>query len=199
MLRNRLAKLARVVSRQAQVFVPSPPAGSLDTLGADDPISATGPRVRAAKPVDVPLVLPMVEKISALHQGWDPSRFAVVEHFTSRSGRWLGEVAADPHGIFLVAEADGRLVGFLIGTIDQSVPIYRVVQFGCVRELWVDEKYRRAGVGRMLMNRAIERFLALGIPQIRLETAAVNEPARAFFTSCGFRPSTVEMLLERQM
>ena len=34
------------------------------------------------------------------------------------------------------------------------------------------------------------------IKQIRLETAAANEAARALFRSCGFRVSTVEMTLE---
>ena len=43
---------------------------------------------------------------------------------------------------------------------------------------------------------AIEKFREIGVKQIRLDTAAKNDAARALFASCGFRPSTTEMLLE---
>jgi ribosomal protein S18 acetylase RimI-like enzyme len=43
---------------------------------------------------------------------------------------------------------------------------------------------------------AIERFRAMGATQVRLETAAANDPARKLFESCGFRSATIEMLLE---
>jgi ribosomal protein S18 acetylase RimI-like enzyme len=43
---------------------------------------------------------------------------------------------------------------------------------------------------------AIEKFREMGVKQIRLDTAAKNDAARALFASCGFRASTTEMLLE---
>ena len=43
---------------------------------------------------------------------------------------------------------------------------------------------------------AMEQFRALGCPQVRLETAAANEPARKLFANCGFRTASVEMLVE---
>ena len=43
---------------------------------------------------------------------------------------------------------------------------------------------------------AVERFRAIGVTQIRLDTAAANEAARKLFASCGFRTSVVEMLRE---
>ena len=43
---------------------------------------------------------------------------------------------------------------------------------------------------------AIEQFRAMGLKQIRLDTAAKNDAARGLFGNCGFRISTSEMLLE---
>ena len=43
---------------------------------------------------------------------------------------------------------------------------------------------------------AMEKFRDLGMKQIRLETAAANEPARKLFASCGFRNASTEMLAE---
>jgi RimJ/RimL family protein N-acetyltransferase len=42
----------------------------------------------------------------------------------------------------------------------------------------------------------VSRFGQLGVTQIRLDTAAANEPARRLFASVGFRPSVIEMLRE---
>jgi ribosomal protein S18 acetylase RimI-like enzyme len=44
--------------------------------------------------------------------------------------------------------------------------------------------------------RAIEAFRAIGVTQIRLDTAANNDAARQLFEACGFRPSVTEMLRE---
>jgi ribosomal protein S18 acetylase RimI-like enzyme len=60
----------------------------------------------------------------------------------------------------------------------------------------VEEDYRHEGIGRQLTAVAVERFAALGIEQIRLDTAAANDAARSLFAACGFRPSATEMLLE---
>jgi ribosomal protein S18 acetylase RimI-like enzyme len=141
----------------------------------------------------------MVEKICALHQRWDPAKFGFVDHVVSMYGKWLTAQAKDSRSVFLVAAADGRFVAFLIGTVERAVPICRPSEYGFVRDLWVEEDYRREGVGRKVMQAAIGRFGALGIAQIRLETAAANEPARAFFASCGFRPSATEMLIEQPL
>ena len=43
---------------------------------------------------------------------------------------------------------------------------------------------------------AVERFREMGVPQVRGDTAACNEAARKLLLSCGFRVSTVEMLVE---
>ena len=51
--------------------------------------------IRAGKPSDVPAILPMVEKICALHQGWDPAKFGFVDHVVSMYGKWLTAQAKD--------------------------------------------------------------------------------------------------------
>jgi RimJ/RimL family protein N-acetyltransferase len=47
-----------------------------------------------------------------------------------------------------------------------------------------------------MVTLCVERFREIGIPQIRCDTAWENPAARELFTRCGFRPSTVEMLIE---
>jgi len=151
---------------------------------------------RPAKPEDVPTVLPMVAKIAALHESWDPAKFGYIPHPEEKYRNWMITRCSDARSVFLVAERENRLVGFLVGTVEAEVPIYRLKEFGFIHDIWVEEDYRHEGAARQLVMLAIERFREIGVSQIRGDTAAVNEPARKLLGSCGFRPSTTEMLLE---
>src|SRR5947209_5612511 len=153
--------------------------------------------IRPAVADDVPAVLPMVAQIAALHEQWDPAKYGFLPNPGERYRGWLTARATDPRAVFLVAEREpGKLVGFLIGTVEHEIPIYRLKEFGFVHDVWVEPDYRHEGVGRQLTMMAVERFRAIGVRQIRLDTAAANEAARALFAACGFRPSVTEMLLE---
>jgi ribosomal protein S18 acetylase RimI-like enzyme len=154
-------------------------------------------QLRPATPEDVPAVLPMVAQLAALHEQWDPQRYDYRPDVLEMYRRWLAARAEDLHSVFLVAERQpGRLVGFLIGTIEATIPIYRLRQIGYIHDVWIEPGYRNQGLGRQLIMLAIEKFRQLGMKQVRLETAPANEAARAMFRSCGFRVSSIEMLVE---
>lgn len=165
--------------------------------------------VRPATPSDVLAVLPMVAAICELHEAWDYARYATRDDVVDMYARWLPERAADPRSVFLVAheqvwssqsgdaaDAGRPLMGFLIGTVERAIPIYRVAEFGFIHDLWVEPAARSRGLGAMLVSVAIARFREIGVAQIRLETSLANEQARRLFTQSGFRVSTIDMLLE---
>lgn len=151
---------------------------------------------RPATPEDVPAVLPMVQQLASLHEQWDPQRYDYKPSAASMYDRWLRARAVDRRSVFLVAERESRLVGFLIATTEETIPIYRLAETGFIHDLWIEPQYRNEGIGRQLTMLAIEKFREKGIRQIRLETAANNEAARALFKACGFRVSSIEMLVE---
>lgn len=158
--------------------------------------------IRPATPADVPSVLPMVERICALHERWDQAKYGFREKPAERYRRWLTARTTDPRAVFLVAERPAMLqdvpflAGFLIGTVEREIPIYRLAEYGFIHDLWVEPTYRNEGIGRQMVMLAIERFREIGVEQIRLDTAAQNDVGRGLFESCGFRPSVQEMLLE---
>lgn len=159
--------------------------------------------IRPATPADVPAVLPMVAKTCALHEQWDPAKYGFRDNPAEMYRRWLTARAGDPRAVFLVAERSDVmlkevpfLVGFLIGTVEREIPIYRLEEYGFIHDLWIESAYRNEGIARQMVMLAVERFREIGVEQIRLDTAAPNDAARALFASCGFRPSVQEMLLE---
>ena len=152
--------------------------------------------IRPATADDVPAVLPMVAKLAALHEAWDAAKFGYRDRPEEMYCGWLRSRSTDARSVFLVAEREGRVVGFLVGTVETEIPIYHLKEFGFIHDIWVEPEYRNEGVARQLVMLAIERFRAIGVKQVRGDTAAANEPARGLLRSCGMRPSTIEMLIE---
>jgi ribosomal protein S18 acetylase RimI-like enzyme len=152
--------------------------------------------IRTATAEDVANVLPMVAKICELHSEWDPDKYGFLPEPDQRYRRWLTARSTDPRAVFLLAEQDGKIVAFLIGEVEEEIPIYRLKEFGFIHDLWVEPEYRHEGVARQMVMLAIEKFKQIGVAQIRLDTAGPNEAARKLFASCGFRVSTIEMLLK---
>ncbi len=153
-------------------------------------------QIRPAVVADVPAVLPMVAAIAALHESWYPAKFGYKPHPEEMYRNWLTARADDPRSVFLVADRDGLLAGFLIATVEKEIPIYRLTEFGFIHEIWVEPAYRNEGIARQLVMLAIEKFREIGVAQVRGDTAAANEPARNLLKSCGLRASTIEMLVE---
>lgn len=150
--------------------------------------------IRAATPADVPAVLPMVRALAAMHESWDAERYGMVAEFVEMYAQWLPERATDPRSVFLVAEDAGCTIGFLIATVERSIRIFRVGEFGYIHDVWVEAASRERGVGAALLTEAIAQFRGMGVEQVRLETAAANAAARQVFAAHGFRISSIEML-----
>jgi ribosomal-protein-alanine N-acetyltransferase len=86
---------------------------------------------------------------------------------------------SDPWG-FLGVRINGKLVGYLICTM-------RWGGVGHVLSIAVDPEYRRRGVGRTLILRALERLRKEGATSVRLEARKSNLGARAFYSVLGFK------------
>jgi ribosomal protein S18 acetylase RimI-like enzyme len=144
----------------------------------------------------------MISRMCALHQFWDSAKYGFLPEPERLYERWLGGFVQNQRDLYLVVElepsdsASPALVAFLLATVEREIPIYQVKEFAFIHDLWVEEQARHLGIARQLVEHAIAHFSALGISQIRLDTAKVNDAARHLFTSCGFRISTIEMLIE---
>jgi ribosomal protein S18 acetylase RimI-like enzyme len=155
--------------------------------------------VRAATAADVPAILPLVRAICDQHAQWDKQRFDFKPDVVERYAQWLPERASDASSVLLVAQVSGgaqaaRIVGYIVGTTEQEVPIYWTPACGYIHDVYIEPVRRGAGAGLALVNGAIERFAGMGLKQVRLITAAQNDAGRRLFTRAGMRVATVEMM-----
>jgi ribosomal-protein-alanine N-acetyltransferase len=85
---------------------------------------------------------------------------------------------AEPEG-FLVAEMRGRVVGYVMASSRNGE--------GEILSISVMPEFRRKGIGRRLMERAIEYLRGKGVDRIGLEVREGNEEAIKFYEKLGFK------------
>ena len=82
--------------------------------------------------------------------------------------------------LFLVAEAEGKMIGTVIGGFDG--------RRGIVYHLAVDADFRQHGVGSLLMDEVERRLKAKGCLKCYLMVTAENEAAMRFYEKRGWEP-----------
>lgn len=83
-------------------------------------------------------------------------------------------------GIFLVAEQDGEVQGY--------VGCQTVLDEGYITNVAVSPDFRRRGAARRLIAELIARAKEKGLAFVTLEVRESNAPAIALYTGAGFAP-----------
>jgi len=104
------------------------------------------------------------------------------------------EIAADKNNELVVAELDGKIVGTLQITFTPSIS-FQGGKRATVESVRVDEKYRGQGIGKKLMQWAIERAKAENCFAMQLTTNADRKDAHRFYEDLGFTGSHLGMKL----
>ena len=89
------------------------------------------------------------------------------------------DVAANPDGVF-VAEEQGKVVGYITTRIDRELGKGRIPNLAVIPET------RGRGLGRKLIEHALEYFRREGMTFVMIETMAHNEAGIHLYPSCGF-------------
>ncbi len=88
------------------------------------------------------------------------------------------ELASDSLRLPLVAEAGGKIVGYLMA--------WKIVDQLHILNIAADPDYRRRGVGTALLRAASVSAEEMGLGAITLEVRESNNEARAFYRRHGF-------------
>ena len=142
-------------------------------------------QIRQMKLSDLPPVFELgqklftAEKLPTLYRSWDDD--AVVELFGSD-----GETC-------LVAELDGRIVGFALGAMMEKPK--NAWRYGWVEWLGVRPRFKRHGVASRLLSRLTEKFIERDARIMLVDTDEGNHDALAFFRKKGFNHETRHVYL----
>ena len=110
------------------------------------------------------------EKWPSLYRSWDDHE--------------LAQLFSTETETCLVAEADGKLVGFALGRVMEKPR--SAWRYGWLLWLGVDPRFKRSGVATRLVNQLRRLFIELDARIMLVDTAAKNHAALAFFRRNGF-------------
>jgi ribosomal protein S18 acetylase RimI-like enzyme len=85
----------------------------------------------------------------------------------------------------LVAEAEGRLVGQIMGMLREAVPVFEPERYGYVTDIVVDPAARRSGVGQALFDALKAWFRERGASHLELAVAHNNPVSQGFWRAVG--------------
>ena len=151
--------------------------------------------VRAARPSDLPVLGGVWRELMQMHEGAD-DRFALAADALERWHTLAQEMIFRDDGFLLSASIDGRLVGFCLGWVARTPPIYETKEVGFISEIAVTVSARRRGIGSALVDGARRWFAQKGLTEFQLSTAVWNESARGFWEAIGGHPLLVRYQFE---
>jgi len=139
--------------------------------------------VRAATEKDIPRILELYRQLSMTTPA--PGTQAPTPE---ECRRVFNEMVATPGYELLVADEDGEILGTTVLAILPGMA-HGVSPFAVVEYVVVDEKRRRRGIGKLLMDYVIDRAKEAGCYKIMLTSDKRRDEAHYFYKSLGFEAS----------
>ena len=136
---------------------------------------------RSAVEEDIPSILQMLldDDIAQMREGDSAGEDVVAYHAAFQ------DIVNDPNNDLLVAEVDGKVVGFLQVTVIPGIS-YHGARRCQIEDMRVAKDSRRQGIGRQLIESAKEWAEVRGCTIIELFMHASRKDAAAFYESLGF-------------
>jgi predicted N-acetyltransferase YhbS len=139
--------------------------------------------VRAATKNDIPRILELYRQLSITTAPAEINQKPSLEDYR----RVFARISAVPGLELLVAE-EGKVVGSVVLFIAPNLS-HNGLPWALVENVIVDQKYRRHGIGKLLMNYAIARAKEAGCYRIGLSSDKTRREAHQFYRALGFKAS----------
>lgn len=159
--------------------------------------SQTGPVVRRATPADLLSIGRLGALLVKEHYDFDPRRFLEARTGTPEGyASFISTQLEDPDKAVLVADDSREVIGYAYAAVEGYDYMALRGPAGVLHDVIVAPEHRGRGVGRLLLEAALEFLKSRGVPRVVLSTAERNEGAQRLFESVGFRRTMIEMTRE---
>jgi ribosomal protein S18 acetylase RimI-like enzyme len=140
--------------------------------------------IRRATPDDVGGILPLWNELMDYHAALD-ARFQPAPGAEENWADILLDWLQDDDACVLVADAGGKLVGFIIGLVRENPPVLLPSKYGLITDICVDPAWRRQGIGGRLFEALKVWFREKELFIIQLSVAHRNPVSQTFWRAMG--------------
>ena len=150
-------------------------------------------KVRKAQLKDIPKICDLLSQVDLVHHNGRPDIFKVGKKYNDTEiEQMLGD---DDKPILVCVDNNDSVLGYCFcvykRTINDSVLTDLTTLY--VDDLCVDESLRGQGIGKTLLNSAIELAKTQNCYNLTLNVWTCNPSALRFYEACGFLPQKIVM------
>ncbi|WP_256936787.1 GNAT family N-acetyltransferase [Vibrio diabolicus] len=149
--------------------------------------------IRQVTPDDLDAIFELNLQINVLHFANAPEAFVA----PSEDDRaFLIQALENDERLFLVAEHEKEVVGFLTAMITQNETVSFLIKDPICRvgTIVVNEEQKQQGIGRQLLEACEQWARDANATQVRLEVMEFNQSAQRFYDKQGFKTNSRIML-----
>ena len=144
--------------------------------------------IREAKNSDYDKINKIFSDVTKMHKELHPevAEKFLEEHFDKK---YYNECIENSQTVFLVAELDRKVIGFLLATIKQSALREKFVMN--ISNIAILDDFRNNGVGTQLMEVLSNLAKTKDCARIELNVYNNNETAKSFYKNLGFETQRI--------
>ncbi len=140
--------------------------------------------IRAATEKDIPRILELYEELVTSTSQAETGRTPSLDDYR----RIYEQVRAMPGHELIVAEENGEVIGTMVLLIVPNLS-HSGLPWAMVENVVTDRRFQRQGIGRLMMEYAINRAREAGCYKLQLSSSKTRQEAHRFYESLGFEAS----------
>ncbi|MDD5171530.1 MAG: GNAT family N-acetyltransferase [Candidatus ainarchaeum sp.] len=107
---------------------------------------------------------------------------------------WARKNMRSRNGLLLVAEEDGKIIGYSLNNIKSNVRLFKVKKYGYLSDIFVAKTHRKRGIGNAFLKAALGWFRKKRMRYAAIAYRACNRQAGQVYSKWGFHDNHVELV-----
>ena len=152
-------------------------------------------KIRRATLNDVEAIVKLNEQLANYHRKID-KYYKPGSETRKVFRKYLLKIIRKRNVKIMVAEIDNKIIGYFIGKIEKAKPFIIPKKIGKISDVFVEEKYRRFGIGKIMFDELVQWFKKNKIKHIELCVDSKNEIGIKAWQKFGFKEFMKKMRLD---
>ncbi|MDD4662070.1 MAG: GNAT family N-acetyltransferase [Candidatus Pacebacteria bacterium] len=147
--------------------------------------------IRKARIKDLEKIVALSYKSAILHQKLTPY-YKVSKDLKEVLFRSLKKNIHSSNSCILLAEEDGKMIGYLLAFKIDRLEMFEVKEVGFIADIFIEEGKRRMGVGEKLLKKCYNWFKEKNINFVEINVQILNKEAISFWNKKGFKDFSIQ-------